>query len=144
MKLQTCYAFQSEMLFRALESLFGQQCVFDLTLLILLKTTSKWWSWPYSPMVSLVTRLHWNWQRYQHFLFMCAKCFSERERERDRHRERERERDTDTEVTEVLTALEDNLKTRPLTPCHSPYSPSCLQLNYWHNKRVLAISKCLK
>ena len=34
------------------------------------------------------------------------------------------------QVTEVLTALEDNLKTRPLTPCHSPYSPSCLQLNY--------------
>ena len=33
-----------KMLFRALESLFGQQCVFDLTLLILLKTTSKWWS----------------------------------------------------------------------------------------------------
>ena len=34
--------------------------------------------WPYNPLVSLVTRLHWNWQRYQHFLFMSAKCFSER------------------------------------------------------------------
>ena len=33
---------------------------------------------PITLLVSLVTRLHWNWQRYQHFLFMSAKCFSER------------------------------------------------------------------
>ena len=66
------------MRFRALESLFDQHCVFDLKLLILLKNTSKWWSSPFNPLVSIVTRLHWNWQRYQHFLFMSAKCISER------------------------------------------------------------------
>ena len=39
----SCF-YARKMLFRAPESLFDRQCVFDFTWLILLKTTSKWWS----------------------------------------------------------------------------------------------------
>ena len=35
-------------------------------------------AWPYNPLVSLVTCLHWNWQMSTFLVFMRAKCFSER------------------------------------------------------------------
>jgi hypothetical protein len=45
--------YERKMLLRALESLFGQQCVFDHTLSILLKKTSKWWSLALQPFGKL-------------------------------------------------------------------------------------------
>ena len=88
------FFYERKMLFRALESLFGQQCVFDLTFLILLKTTSKWWSMALQPYGELSNTFALKLTEISTFLVYVRKMlFRARERERQAQRERERERD---------------------------------------------------
>ena len=74
----SCF-YACKMRFRALESLFNQQCVFDFTLLIFLKTTSKWWSMALLPFGELSNTFALKLTEIsKKNVFTHAKYFSER------------------------------------------------------------------